>query len=197
MTLQLPDDFSISVTPEITLKILQEKDADSLFKLIEKNRDYLRKFLGWLDHNTSITDSLKFIQLKRAKFDRMESATFGIHVSGSLVGLIGLNEIDQLNKCASIGYWLAQKSTGKGIMTNSARALIQFTFETLQLHRLEILCATHNKNSEKIPIGLGFSKEGVLKKKLAHYEEYFDVFLYALLRQNKKLIPSTSRHRNK
>lgn len=64
----------------------------------------------------------------------------GIRYNGQLVGMIALHYIDQKNKASSIGYFLAEEAQGKGIITKSVQALINYLFEVLDLHRIEIQC---------------------------------------------------------
>jgi ribosomal-protein-serine acetyltransferase len=180
--MKVSPDFSLHADENLLLKLLAEEDAANLFALIDANRKYLRKFLGWLDHNTSVTDSLSFIHEERQKLDRLEGITLAIYFSKTLVGLISLYNIDCLDQHASIGYWIAEQYQGEGIMTKSAQALIQYAFKELKLHRIEIRCAVHNHTSQKIPAKLGFVKEGTLKEAIAHYGKYFDAYLYGLTR---------------
>ncbi|MDE0954217.1 MAG: hypothetical protein OR994_06045, partial [Candidatus Poseidoniales archaeon] len=56
-TIIVDDNFSIIVpTPE---------DASDLFSLVDRNRQYLRNWLPWLDYNMSVSDELEFIELSR------------------------------------------------------------------------------------------------------------------------------------
>lgn len=174
--------FPLLVEETLYLRPLEEKDASSLFKLIDANRKYLKEFLGWLDLNTSLEDSLNFIKEEKNKRDSLDALTLGIYVSDQLKGMVGLNSIDALNKNASIGYWLSEDEQGHGIMTKCVKKLIEFSFQRLNLHRLELRSATLNKKSQKIPEKLGFQKEGVLKEAIYHYGKYFDAYTYALIK---------------
>lgn len=69
------------------------------------------------------------------------------------------NFIDWQNGSTSIGYWLDPDYQGKGVMTAAVQVLIDYAFYTLQLNRVEIRAATHNKkqsHSRTAP----FSKRG-------------------------------------
>lgn len=177
----LSPNFSLKVDEEIFLKLIEEYEANILFELVDANRHYLKQFLAWLDQNTSSTHSLSFIKKEIEKFEKMETLTLGIFFSDKLVGLISLHNIDLLNRNASIGYWIAEKYQGKGIIFRSASVLIKYAFTNLKLHRLELRCALHNRKSKNIAEKLGFSNEGILKEAIAHYGVYFDAYLYGLV----------------
>lgn len=168
----------LSIEPNIELRLIEEKDAGELFALVDKNRKYLRKFLGWVDFNQSESDSLGFIRNEREKAKRKEGMSFGIWASG-LVGMITLYNVDHLNGTACIGFWLAERVQGRGIMGKCCERVVRYAFETLQ--RIEIRCAVGNEKSQKVIERLGFEKEGLLKGAIAHYGERFDAHLYAKL----------------
>lgn len=172
---------SIFVTDTIQMQYLREEEAESLFQLVDAHRAYLRQFLGWVDYNVSVEDSRLFIEQEIDKQVRLEGFTLGIYEEGSLLGLLSVYAIDQLNHNASIGYWIAEDSQGKGIMTQCVQKIIEHCFQKMKLHRLEIRCAVHNLKSQQIPKRLGFHEEGILKEAISHYGQYFDAYLYAFL----------------
>lgn len=169
------------IDQEIELKTLKLENSEELFQLVEKNRTYLREFFGWLDHNTSEKDTITFISKQHQLLARNESLMLGIRYHGELVGTVALEKIDQLNHSASIGYWIDKAHQGKGIITRSVEKLIDYARRSLRLHRIQILCATGNKKSQKVTESLGFAREGTLKDAIWHYGQYFDAYLYALI----------------
>jgi ribosomal-protein-serine acetyltransferase len=179
--MQLPTQFSLLVEPSIILRTLSADDAPELFQVIDTNRSHLRQFLGWLDANTSVDHSRAFIKSEKEKLATGESFTLGIYFSNSLAGLLSLYNIDSLNRSASVGYWLAEKYQGQGMVVKSMRSLLEYAFTHLQLHRIELRCAVHNHKSMKVATSLGFHKEGLLKEAISHYGTYFDAYLYALI----------------
>ena len=56
-------------------------------------------------------------------------ADHGHRVSGEVVGVIGYNQIDQDLGKVTIGYWLAERWQGHGIITRACQALIHHAFE--------------------------------------------------------------------
>lgn len=45
--------FNIFVDQQIRLRLLERTDSHELFQLVNKNRNYLRKWLPWVDQITS------------------------------------------------------------------------------------------------------------------------------------------------
>ena len=91
-----------------------------------------------------------------------------------------------LNRKVEIGYWIAAKFQGKGIVTDACRALMEHAFEEWKLNRVEIHCATGNKKSCAIPERLGFQLEGVLQKALFVHGKYLDSNVYGMLARDWK-----------
>ena len=115
----------LSIDPDITLRELVEQDATPLFQLADNNRAYLRAWLPWLDQNTSVDSTLAFIQHNQQLSKSGNAASFGIWYRTELAGVISYNVIDKANQCAVIGYWLAEKFQGHGIMTKACAKLIE------------------------------------------------------------------------
>ena len=154
------------------------EEVEELFLLVDKNRSHLREFLGWVDYTLKVADSKKFIQENLPLWLQLKSLHLSIRHGKKLVGAVGFPQIDFVNHSAFIGYWLDEAHQGKGIMTKAIKALMVYGFEVLKLHRMQILCATHNKRSEKVALSLEFNKEGILKEAVYLHDQFFDAYLY-------------------
>src|SRR5690625_2445666 len=156
--------FILQVDSRITLRMLTARDAKPLFKITDESREYLKKWLPWLDETKSEEESLSFIKSTFITYNNRTGITAGIFLDEVLVGVISYNELDFTNKIGSIGYWLNINNTGKGIMTKSVSSMITYGIQELGLNRIEIRCASNNKRSRAIPERLGFKQEGYLRE---------------------------------
>jgi ribosomal-protein-serine acetyltransferase len=169
---------------------LTEKDTEAFYQLIDKNRGHLRQWLGWVDGLRSVEDVRPYIQHKNKEAARKQRVWLGIWHQSELVGAIGLHHMDWTNNKASIGYWIGKAYQGRGIVRKACEQVIEYAFEELKLHRLEIYCAVDNGNSRRIPERLGFMQEGILREAHWLYDRYNDHILYARLRSDS-VPPST------
>lgn len=181
MSNRITSEFSIKVDPDITLCLPTVDEAEELFSLVDRNRAHLREFLGWLDTSLEVADTRKFIEENLPLWLQLHSLHLSIRKGRELIGAVGFHQIDFLNKSTSLGYWLDEGHQGKGIMTKSVKALMDYGFNVLGLHRIQILCAIHNHRSQKIALNLGFQKEGVLKDAIHHYGSFLDAYLYSMI----------------
>ena len=92
------------------MRVLREDDAAELFALTDANRDYLRRWLPWVDLVTSEDDSHSFLATVTAQREEGRGPTFGILCDGALAGVVGYLPIDRVNRVGEIGYWLAERA---------------------------------------------------------------------------------------
>ncbi len=174
--------FSAILRPGAELRLLEERHAPALFSRVEREREYLRQWMPWVDVTRTEEDILAFIRRMLDTFASNQGFSAGIWADGSIAGVITLHKIDWVNRKGEIGYWLGREFQGRGIMTDAARALTDHAIVELQLNRVEILCATGNAKSRAIPKRLGFTLEGVLREAQFLNERYDDLELYSMLR---------------
>jgi ribosomal-protein-serine acetyltransferase len=46
--------FTFRICEEIELRILELQHADEMFNLVDKNREYLSKWLPWVNNSTKV-----------------------------------------------------------------------------------------------------------------------------------------------
>jgi ribosomal-protein-serine acetyltransferase len=162
------------------LRLLEEADAEELYRLIDANRAYLARWMPWAADQTLI-GTLEFIRLTR----RQAAATDGFQAAlisgGAIVGMAGFHGVNWPHRSTTIGYWLDEAHQGRGLMTRAVRTLIDHAFGEFGLHRVEIRAATDNHRSRAIPERLGFREEGVQREAERIGERFNDLAIYGLL----------------
>lgn len=79
---------------------------------------------------------------------------------GAVIGTIALLLIGRSADQAMIGYVLNSDYWGKGIMSESAVAMLQFAFANLKLHRVTATCDPRNVASYRVMEKCGMRREG-------------------------------------
>ncbi|MBP3041791.1 GNAT family N-acetyltransferase [Bacillaceae bacterium Marseille-Q3522] len=183
--------FVYKIDNNVSLKLIEIKDAETLFKLTDHSRDVLRKWLPWLDTTTKLDDTKTFIGTSLNDFAANKSLHTVILFHNEMVGTASFNHFDWANKSTSIGYWLDKSYHGKGIMTKVVSGLIDYAFNELKLNRVEIRAASQNKKSRAIPERLGLVKEGCIRQAEWLYDHFVDHIVYGMLAEDwKKVNPS-------
>ncbi len=175
--------FTYIVDEEVQLRLVDEGDAEAIFRLTDESRDYLREWLPWIDLTTEVGDTRNFIKMSKQMYAEGKGLNTVILYKGEVVGIAGYNEIDWRNKIAYIGYWLGEKYQGKGIMTRAAKGLTDYAFEGLGLHKVDIRAAEENHKSRSVPKRLGFKEEGKIRAGELLYGKYVDHVVYGLLKE--------------
>ncbi|MBS4537281.1 GNAT family N-acetyltransferase [Clostridium sp. D2Q-11] len=173
--------FKYVIDSDIELRLLENRNSEELFELIDSCREYLRDWLPWVDSSTSYEDTKKFIEITMKQFASNEGFQAGIWYKGEIAGVIGYHKVDWSNKSTSIGYWLGEKYVGKGIMTKACRAFIDYALIDLNLNRVEIRCAEYNQKSRAIPERLGFIEEGMIRDAEWLYDHSVNHIVYGVL----------------
>jgi ribosomal-protein-serine acetyltransferase len=177
--------MTIKVDNDIELKQLEQSDAVDIFKTIDNQREYLGKWLPFVEFTKEISDSDSFVaSVVNAPEDRFEYV-FTIRKGGEFAGLIGFKDTDRLNKKTEIGYWLSEKYQKQGIVTRSVDKLCDFAFNTQGLNRVQIKCAVGNTPSKNIPKRLGFKLEGIERQgELLTGGVFTDLEIYSKLKSD-------------
>ncbi len=169
----------------LEIRVLQERDAEAFFEILEKNRDRLARWVPWLDLITHRPDATLFIQNALAGMERHMELTLGVWVEDHLAGTVGINNWNQLNQTAVLGYWRSEEYEGRHIMTQCCGTFCRYCFEHLGLNRIELRCALENIRSESIAKRLGFSFEGVSRQAECLSGVFVDQKVYALLKNEQ------------
>lgn len=174
---------SIELLNGISLSLSNCSHSEALFQAIETNRKHLAEFLPWVAYTKVVSDSTNYLIQSESNYMRGLELSYNIFSGEVLIGRVGLHQIDRTNNNAAIGYWLVQSEQGKGIITTACTLLLKIGFEQMNFRRIEILTATHNTKSAAIPRRLGFTHEGILRQMERHGDQYLDLNIFSLLKE--------------
>lgn len=175
--------FKCIINEDIELRLLEVRHSEELFQLTDDSRNSLREWLPWIDSTKTVENTKGFIEATLKQFCNNDGFQAGIWYKGELAGVVGLHTINWTNKSTSLGYWLGESFQGKGLMTKSCKEVINYSFNELNLKRIEIRVATGNEKSLAIPHRLGFKKEGCLAKSELLYDKYVDHYVFGLINE--------------
>ena len=176
--------FEKALRDGVSIKLLEERHAPEVFAVVDRERAYLREWLPWVDVTTEVEVTSNFIRTSLQQFASNDGFAAGIWRGGEFIGGIGTHKIDWLYRKVEIGYWIAQRFQGQGIITDACRAVIGHAFSEWKLNRVEIHCAAGNEKSCAIPKRLGFQFEGVQREAQLQNGRYLDINVYAMLARN-------------
>ncbi|MGM9986712.1 MAG: GNAT family N-acetyltransferase [Bacillaceae bacterium] len=174
--------YKLTVDEDITIKIFELKEADQLFELSQQSRSHLTPWFSWIERTNNVTDTKYFIQRSLKQLAMKNGFHAGIWYKEQLVGVIGLQFIDWLNRRTTIGMWISPDLQGKGIMSKSIDTVLKYVFIHLELHRVEVRCQANNLRTQNLLQKLQFTREGFLRQAELLHGKYVDVCIYSILR---------------
>jgi ribosomal-protein-alanine N-acetyltransferase len=109
---------------------------------------------------------------------------FAVVFESRVIGEVALNqrEDDHRNERAELAYTLARRHWNKGLMTEAARAAVDWAFQTYGLNRIYAWCDPRNTGSWRVLEKLGMKHEGQLRSHLKWNGEFRDQLFYGVLR---------------
>lgn len=126
-------------------------------------------------------DAEKFVAAVPSKWESDADYTFGaFRPDGALVGSYDLER--RQRGVYELGYWAAKEQRGQGYSIEAAKALCDWGFATLDVHRIEWWAMVGNAASRAVAEKLGFVVEGVLRQRAIVDGEPHDMWVGGLLR---------------
>jgi ribosomal-protein-serine acetyltransferase len=167
----------------IKLEMYTPFDAEELFNVIEKNREYLREWLPWVDGTKEVSNINGFLEKSIKEYSEKKRIGYLIKIDKKIVGILDAFLHNKSTETYQIGYWISKVESNKGIMTKSVKILMDLVFNIFNAKKIEIYCATTNLPSNKIPQKLGFKLEGTIRNAEKVNDKIYDLNLYGLLRE--------------
>ncbi|MGI8595418.1 MAG: GNAT family N-acetyltransferase [Solirubrobacteraceae bacterium] len=99
---------------------------------------------------------------------------------GRLLGSVGVR-LDEVQRCAEMGYWVAADERGRGVATRAIRLVSRWAIGELGVGRVQILAAPDNAASRRAAEQAGFTAEGTLRAYRVQKDRRVDLVMHSLL----------------
>ena len=169
-------------TRRLRLRPFEDADREALFAL-HSNAHVLRYWDSppWTD----LARAERFLAATRWMAEEGTGARVAVVdlAGGAFLGWTGLVSWNPDHRSASLGYCFTEAAWGHGYATESARALLQWGFDTVPLNRVQAEADTRNLASARVLEKLGFVHEGTLREDCVVDGDVSDSWVYGLLRR--------------
>jgi RimJ/RimL family protein N-acetyltransferase len=166
-------------TSRLSLRAISAADLDD-FYAIYSNPEVMRY---WSTPPLPNRDAAReLIENIVRDVERHEILKWGIALDGRLIGSVTLFHMELTHRRAEIGYALGRAYWGNGYMGEALTAVINYAFDSLNLHRIEADVDPRNDASVRTVQRLGFQREGYLRERWQVSGEIQDAFFFGLLR---------------
>ena len=174
-------------TQRLVLAPVDPSDAQELWHAVDASRPHLERWLPWVPFNSDADASWRYADASANDWDHARACRFTIrerphHGTGHrLLGVVGLEALAHLHQSAELGYWLRSDVTGRGYMTEAARAVVTWAFQRANANRVRVAAATDNHASLAVIGRLGFRFEGIARQAERCQGRWLDHALFALI----------------
>ncbi|MGW1379633.1 GNAT family N-acetyltransferase [Streptomyces sp. NPDC002446] len=102
--------------------------------------------------------------------------------TGAFLGDLALSQIDPDNAHGSFRIALTADATGRGIGTEATRLLLDYAFDRVGLHRVQLEVFAFNPRAQRAYEKCGFEVEGRMREALFWEGEWHDVVVMGVVR---------------
>lgn len=169
-------------TERLVLRRFTPDDADAMFANWA-NDERVTRYLTWTPHG-SAEFTRQLLTAWCAEYGRDDYYNWAITENGTPIGNISVVLVNGKHEYACIGYCLGHDRWGRGIMTEAARAVIDFLFDEVGFNRIEISHATKNPASGRVAQKCGLTYEGTKREFYRTPSgEMHDIAFYSVLKR--------------
>ncbi len=183
--------FPTLTTERLRLRRFRHDDASAMMALFSSPE--VLRFL-----NQSPTDTpekaIGLIDWLNDTFDQQESVQWAITLpeTDQLIGTCGNYAWERDNRHIDIGYHILPSHWGQGYATEAAHAVIQWSFDNLDVHRIQADCTEGNIASERVMLKCGFQLEGIWRESCWEHGRFVNIKQFGLLRREYNQRKATS-----
>ena len=172
------DKFPQIETENLILRETTISDAAAIFQIFAD--DNVTRYHD-LQTFTNVAQAKDLIARRKERFKDKQVIRWGIarKKDNLIIGSCGYTIRNQFQ--AEIGYELAKKYWGRGIMTDALKAIICWGFSTLELNRIQAMVMVENIASIKLLKKLNFLEEGTLREYGFFKGKFHDLIIFSLL----------------
>lgn len=180
LTLNIPV-MPVLETERLILREYRLEDASVLFNL-RRNPDVMQYIER--PRPEKVSDSEAVITTRLAEFKQQKNIVWVIALKthpDQMIGDVGYWRFDLSNHRAELGYILDPAYWRKGILTEALTAVLNFGFETLNLHSICANINPQNEASRRLLLKTGFQKEALFREDYYFEGKFIDSEIYGLL----------------
>jgi RimJ/RimL family protein N-acetyltransferase len=174
-------------TERTKLRLIELSDLNSIHELhtLPETDEY--NALG-IPKNIEETKAIIKPWIEENLLGEIKNYTFTIEQrkTGEFIGLFGLKLGSDKYKRAEVWYKIHTDFWNKGYATETLKGMINFGFDTLELHRIQAGCAVENIGSIKVLEKSGMIKEGRGRQILPLKSGWSDNFEYSILETDER-----------
>ena len=152
----------------LLLRPFERHDAPAFTRAVRESAESVGNWMPWCHDGYTDKDALEWFGVCRQGREAQTAYEFGIFSEdgAEFLGGAGLNQINKQHAICNLGYWVRASRQRQQIATRCVQVLSKYAFETLALHRVEIVVAVGNEPSEGVARKAGAARECIARNRL-------------------------------
>ena len=168
-------------TERLILRKYRKTDAKDVFQSWGGDKE-VTKYMTFTPF-TSVEQTEQTLERWATLYPRDNVYLWAIQMGDKVIGNINVVTISNSQENCEIGYCLGKQYWNQGIMTEAAKAVVDFLFEKVGVHRIEISHVVQNPSSGKIAQKCGMEFEGTKKEGFKDPDgNFLDLDCYGILK---------------
>lgn len=175
-------------TERLIVKLIEESYAKQVTDYYIRNKDFFEQWVpAYTPDQFTVDMNRRRLKLNLTLFNEGRSIKLWVFRKDEperIIGDVSFSEIvyEPFLSCF-LGYKFDKDETGNGYAAEAVKAVIQYIFDTLKLHRIEANIMPRNERSISLVEKLGFENEGLSRKYLKINGKWEDHLHYVLLNE--------------
>lgn len=172
-------------TDRLLLRKFEMKDAQSVFDHWLSDERITDNRIN--PSHKSVSETIERVHKIVSQYGSEEFCYWGIELkeTGELIGEIDLYDFDSTTENCEVSYSIGYKWWNQGYGTEALRAVVEFGFRTMNIHKISAAHNTDNPASGRIMSKVGMEKEGIIRHMIRNAKnQYKDCAVYGLLQED-------------
>jgi ribosomal-protein-alanine N-acetyltransferase len=163
----------------VVLRDLRASDAPSLFALL--TTEEVARFIS--PPPTTVEGFERFIAWTHREREAGKYACYAVTLKGydTAIGIFQVRDLGTGFDTAEWGFAIGSEFWGTGVFESGAKLVLDFTFNTIGVRRLEARAAVQNGRGHGALMKVGAVQEGLLRKSFEKNGQFLDQALFAIL----------------
>ena len=179
--------FPVLETVRLLLTELCAEDAETSYHQMRSAFDLPGRPPWAVSYESeSIDNARRSFGFSRSAWAKKKQVKWAIRLKSEELKLIGQCELFDFESQsrAELGYWLGADYQNRGLMTEAVRAVIAYSFSTMEMHRIYAYTSTKNTPSRALLSKVGFKEEGILRQNTLRDGVWDDTAVMAILKSD-------------
>jgi RimJ/RimL family protein N-acetyltransferase len=171
-------------TESLLIAIFESGDGEAFYQLLQSNYNHLEEELREVHEIHSIEDAEAFVRYRHVDWISRKRLVPKLveKTTGRMIGQLWI-EPKWERMIFEIGYFIEEKSQGKGYITEAVQKIIEFLFQEINANKLVIHTKSTNVRSIGVAERCGFIQEACIREGgRTNDGEVVDLLYYGLLK---------------